>query len=164
MGVATTMKPLNFTQKLTFGGAFLIPFRIAPVITLLKLALSLLDLAATPLRVLATTYFIDSALRVYTEGLASRELIPALAAVAATYLYGYITEPVGKLLNKKLDIAGWLAIQHPMLDSYAGLKLECTEDSDTMDLITRVWSESPDDALLSVYSCLLYTSDAADEL
>ena len=48
------MKPLNFTQKLTFGGAFLIPIRIAPVITLLKLALSLLDLAATPLRVLAT--------------------------------------------------------------------------------------------------------------
>ena len=157
------MKPLNFTQKLTFGGAFLIPFRIAPVITLLKLALSLLDLAATPLRVLATTYFIDSALRVYTEGLASRELIPALAAVAATYLYGYITEPVGKLLNKKLDIAGWLAIQHPMLDSYAGLKLECTEDSDTMDLITRVWSESPDDSLLSVYSdCCGFVSQAVN--
>lgn len=146
------MRPIDFTKKLTFGGAFLLPFKIAPLITITRLVLNLLNLVMTPIRVLATTFFIDKALQVYTLDLPPRQIIPALIGVAATYLYGYVVDPISRLLNKKMEIAAWLAIQHPLLDSYAGLKLECTEDSDTMDLITRVWSESPDDSLLAIYS------------
>lgn len=135
----TKMKEIDLSQKITYGKALMLPFRITPGITLLSLADRGIKLISAPLEVIATANFIDAAIE------AAKNMSPEhwkiavlwLACIVLIKVYGYLEEPFFDLMSAKKSQKEWRAIDYPAVGLQAGLQLRHIENSDTNDLISR---------------------------
>ena len=73
---------IDISQKVTYGQALLLPFRVTPVITVLGILNSLFKIGLVSFGVLATANFIDSAIAAL-QGSAAADWKAATAATAA---------------------------------------------------------------------------------
>lgn len=146
------MKKIDFSKKMTYGNALLLPFQITPFYTILLLLHDLIRLAFAPLSVWATAHFIDKTIAVFTAGEALSGVLPSLILMLALRLYQYIANPIVILIKKRCEQKSWMAIDHPLIPTYAGLEMKNIEDSEKQDLITHVWSEAPHIALPYIWT------------
>lgn len=138
------MQKIDFNKTMTFTRAVLMPFHIAPVLTSLIWLHDIIGLAVAPLNVFATSHFINTMIKVFSKEAQMGDTLPSFLFMTAIQLYGYILDPVMQMMEQKRQQKNWVALSHELLPTYAGLELRHIEDSDTMDLIIRVWSESPE--------------------
>lgn len=138
------MQKIDFKKPMTFSRAVLMPFQIAPVLTSLIWLHDFIRLAVAPLNVFATSHFINTMIQVFSKEAEIGDALPSFLFMTGIQLYGYILDPVMQMAEQKRKQKNWVALSHELLPTYAGLELRHIEDSDTMDLIIRVWSESPE--------------------
>ena len=132
---------MSLNNKISYGKALIIPFRIAPIATILSIFHGLINLAIAPINVLVTAYFINTALAVVTEGQDASQIVLPLFAMAAFSVYGYITSPLMQLLNQHRAIKMRLALRVPFIEKRARLEYKHAENNETVDLINRVWND-----------------------
>jgi ATP-binding cassette subfamily B protein len=139
---------------MTFLRALLLPFRVTPAANALQILTKLVGLAITPVSVLLTAYFIDTALAAVRDGSGFSAVLPPIIALAAFQLYWYVTGPLLALLNKHMAIKTRLALRVPFVEKRARLEYKHIESNDTIDLINRVWN-NPEGRLSGVAENML---------
>ncbi|MCL1884181.1 MAG: ABC transporter ATP-binding protein/permease [Defluviitaleaceae bacterium] len=140
----------NLTFKRTLG----IPFKVAPVEIGVNLIEAIISLAITPVSVLVTAYFIDTAITVVTEGESFDRIIPPLVLMAVFSIYWYILNPLTNLVRQSMNIKARLALRIPFLEKRVRLEYKHAENKDTIDLINRVWN-NPEGQLMGVFDTTL---------
>lgn len=145
------MKRIDFNKKMTYLRALLLPFRITPVYTTLLVFNDVINMVLPPLQILVTSYFIDTVIMVFQSGTSISKLVFPLLGMVAITLYGYAVGPIVGLMNKRREHKNWLAIDHQLLPTYAGLEIKHIENSNTMDLIIRIWSNAPHMMLVGIW-------------
>ena len=146
------MHKINFDKKMTYWNALWLPFKIAPGCAIIFLLNDMIRLFTAPLGVWAMSRFIDEMFSVFQYGGKMYSVLFALLLMVVLRLYQYIANPILGLVKKRYEQKNWMAIDHPLIPTYAGLELKNTEDAEKQDLITRVWSEAPHIALPYIWS------------
>jgi len=126
-------------KKINYLQALKIPFRAAPFETTIQQIDNLILFAIAPLNILVTAYFINTALDVVTHGYDASSIILPLIVMVVFRLYGYIREPLMELLTTRLIIKLRLALYVPFLEKRARLEFKHLENTETADLLDRVW-------------------------
>ncbi|MCL2188939.1 MAG: ABC transporter ATP-binding protein/permease [Defluviitaleaceae bacterium] len=140
---------MNFSRKLTYIRALLLPFRVTPVYTLLSILRDVINLAIAPVSVLVTAYFIDTALLVVGEGLSASRIVLPLVALGVFQLYGYIVWPLFHLTGTKAWMKATLKMRVPLVEKRARLEYKHLENTETVDLLNRVW-ENPEHQIIGM--------------
>jgi len=146
------MKIIDFSRKMTYIRALLLPFSISPIATTVQLIFQLIDLIAAPIRILILAYFIDTTIEVVTDVGDWNRILPPLFVLGAVHLYANIVAPFLSLIALKQQQKAWLVVDHPLVKTYAALDIKHTENRETADLTHRVLDEnSPANMLMSVW-------------
>lgn len=146
---------MRLGNKLTYRSTLAIPFRVAPVLTVISTLISLVLLAVAPINVLVIAYFINTALAVVNYGQDASSIVLPLVAIAAFSINGYIIQPMLGLVNQRQQIKTRLALRVPFLEKRTRLEYKHAENKDTVDLISRVW-DNPEGQIGNAYSELLH--------
>ena len=131
------------------------PFIIAPILTSIQLAYNLINIVIAPIRVLVTAYLINTTLHIIQNEGNWNSLFWSLVSIIIMQLYGYIAEPLLSLIETKWNQKSWISIDYPMVKTCAALDIKHRENSDTMDLIDRIWSGKPSSQIFGVWSNFL---------
>jgi ATP-binding cassette subfamily B protein len=145
---------VNFSKPLSFPRALLIPFRIAPLETVVHIINSVIWIILAPVRVLVTAYFIDAALTAIRDGTGFSGIILPLAFIIAIGVYGDITGPLFSLLRTRCMIKMRLALRVPMMQKRVRLEYKHIETPKTVDLLNRVWG-NPDQQISGMLDNIL---------
>jgi len=128
-------------MKFTYRGSLILPFRIAPVATIIGILNTVIGIAIAPINILITAYFINTALAVVRDGQDASTIVLPLVAMAAFSVYGYITRPLLDLLAQNVGIKRALYLREIFLEKRARLEYKHTENKDIADLLRRIWSD-----------------------
>ena len=137
---------MNLTRPMTYPRALLLPFQVIPFYTLLEILQQLISLAIAPISVLVTAYFIDTALTVLSEGLEISRIIVPLAVLAVFQVYSYTIWPLMNLINTKARMKTQIKMRVPLVEKRAKLEYKHLENTQTVDLLSRVW-QNPEQQL-----------------
>ena len=135
------MHYIDFTKKMTYLKALILPFKISPYETLANTINGLVGMAIAPIGVFVTAYFIDTALNIFAENTGWRRIALPLMIMIVFKLYNYLIDPILSLINIRQSQKTWLAIDHPFISTRATLEIKHFENDDTMNLIDRVCKE-----------------------
>ncbi|MCL2461527.1 MAG: ABC transporter ATP-binding protein/permease [Defluviitaleaceae bacterium] len=145
---------MDFSKKLTFRGAMLIPFRLAPLQTTLLVLQRAVNVAVNPLNVFITASFINTALAVFTNGAKPSGVVPPLLGLAAVQAYYQIIGSLMELAGKNKGIKLRRSLRAPFMEKRARLEFRHVENQKVWDLVTRTW-EKPEDKLNEVLDNVL---------
>jgi ATP-binding cassette subfamily B protein len=126
------------TKPMTVFRALFIPFRVTPVFAVLSLIQKLVWLAIAPVHVLVTAYFINTAIRVVTDGVNASSMVMPLVALGVFQIYEYLMAPLSRLLQTRTRIQSQRKMRVPLMEKRARFEYKHLENTDTVDLLNRV--------------------------
>lgn len=116
-----------------------IPLKISPFLLVLYIFLEIIQaLISTFAVVFATSYFVDSAIYIFNEGLIVKELYIPLAVLLGIVALGSLIDNILLLIKSRLKIHLDIKLEPLILDKQATLKYEFIEDSETWELEKRL--------------------------
>ena len=131
-----------------------LPFRAAPVSTVLCLLQVVLNALVPSLQAVLTARFIDTTLLIFAgQASASRIGFPLLLIILLL-LYQYTAQSLIGLAKTRLTLRLTETYRLAILTKRARLSYEHVENNETWDLITRV-GQDPAERLMKGFQCLL---------
>ncbi len=131
-----------------------LPFRAAPVSTVLCLLQVVINALVPSLQAVLTAQFIDTALLIFAgQASASRIGFPLLLIILLL-LYQYTAQSLIGLAKTRLTLRLTETYRLAILTKRARLSYEHVENNETWDLITRV-GQDPAERLMKGFQCLL---------
>lgn len=131
-----------------------IPFKCAPIYSLLIALQKILDGILPTLQLLTTAKFIDTAVSVVSGSEALNKIFPALFAVVGLIAYSWISGQLIKFIEVKIELLMRLNFRSSITGKRARLAYMHIENKETWDLISRV-SKAPEVQLKNAYKDLL---------
>lgn len=127
-------------KKYTLLHLVLIPFRCAPISSIVIALLTVGDMALTSVKLFASAAFIDAAIASAYDGDWAR-VFPPLLAVAAAVAYENARGLIRQLTSKDMELRLRSSLRASIVEKQAKLDYRHVEDHETWDLISRVAKE-----------------------
>ena len=129
---------LDEHKKWNLLHSIIIPLRCVPVSAVVKLILTFLGGLTDPLRVMATAYFIDSALGVVRGGNDVSTTVLPILAVLGIVTWGIFQGGIQALVGIRFTSALRRRLRLEFMEKRARLQYHYLENNDICDLIDRV--------------------------
>ena len=130
---------MDFSKKLTFCKALLIPFRFASFHTVLQILHEVITTALNPLSVFVTAAFINAALAVFNGSSPINHIYLPLFGLAGIQAYKYIFGSLNELVIKSRLIRFRRIIRVPFMEKRVKLEFRHVENQNVWDLVMRTW-------------------------
>lgn len=131
-----------------------IPFKVAPIHSLLIGLQKLLDGIVPTLQVLVTAKFIDTAISVVSDKKEANTIFPSLIVLVALIAYTWISDQLIKFIEVKMELNIRSKFRTTITDKRAKLSYKHIENAATWDLISRV-SSQPEVQIKKAYKDML---------
>jgi ATP-binding cassette, subfamily B, bacterial len=132
----------------------LIPFRCAPVPTILTGVQNLAAGIVPTLQVIVTARFIDAAISVVNASSSVVDALPSLLWVTGLIAFSWLTGDLAKLAQARIEIRIRSKFRSAVVRKRGRLEYRHIEDHEAWDLISRV-SDNPETKLKQAYTDLL---------
>lgn len=136
----------NYTTK----DIIKIPFKAAPIPSILIGLQKLLDGIVPTLQVIVFAKFIDTAISVVSGKKTASTIFPSLIAVVTLIAYTWISEQLIKFVEVKMELTIRSKFRTAITDKIAKLSYKNIENTETWDLISRV-STQPEVQIKNAY-------------
>ncbi|MFC3769044.1 ABC transporter ATP-binding protein [Paenibacillus sp. GCM10012303] len=140
----------------TYGvwDTFRIPFRCAPILTVLAILQTLLAGAAPTMQIVATASFIDNALSIVQNESDLSLIYPSMLAVVALIAYQWMARQWTALIQVRLELSIREQFRTAITEKRAKLAYRHIENHETWDLISRI-AAAPETKIRSAFTDLL---------
>jgi ATP-binding cassette subfamily B protein len=137
-----------------------IPLQCAPILSCIIGIHTLLSGLAATLQVIATSYFINTAISIVQDGAPMRSIYPSMLAVTGLVAYMWVSNELIKFAHVRLEIAVREKFRTAIAEKTARLAYRHIETPATWDLISRV-SNNPESRVQDAFVRLMNLSALA---